>query len=105
MDALKHDPNRKPVDSNVVYRSPEFRALCEKFGIAWGLRTHTLVLRLPRDGVMTVEQEYQATTSRDTTNQHNETWRTYAPGSDAPDEVLLVPAPAGPAPGSEPTVR
>lgn len=45
--------------SNEVYTSPEFKAFCERFGIAWELRTRDMTIFLPFDGAMTVTQEYQ----------------------------------------------
>lgn len=51
----------QPVDTHEVYRSPEFRAFCERFGIAWSLLTRDMVIRLPDEGLMIVEQTYLAT--------------------------------------------
>ncbi len=86
---------RDPVQVFNVYRSPEFQAFAERFGIAVGLRTTDLTIHLPTDGMMTVTQTYQASVDKtepiDTTTQWNRTWRTKMlrklDGSDEPVEV------------------
>lgn len=42
-----------------VYSSKEFRAFCEKFGIAYDLGTVNITIHLPLDGLMSVVQEYR----------------------------------------------
>lgn len=49
------------VTSFDVYKSPEFRTFCERFGIAWELGTVDLTIELPCKGLMTVTQKYYAT--------------------------------------------
>lgn len=46
--------------SHVVYSSPEFKAFCKRFGIAWGLPTKDITIHIPDQGLMTVTQSYQA---------------------------------------------
>ena len=72
-----------------VYRSPEFQALCERFGIAWGLPTKSLTITLTEDEMVvvqtypgTAEPEKKANKPIDTTTLQNETWRTAMPRPD-----------------------
>lgn len=71
-----------PAISRDVYHSDEFKAFCERFGIAWGLPTTKLTIVLDNEEVMRVTQEYNATnvTNKprviDTTTIHNEAYRT-----------------------------
>jgi len=46
------------VDGYEVYHWPEFRALCHRLGIAYGLGTRTLTIRLAEGEAVTVTQEY-----------------------------------------------
>lgn len=84
-----------PISGYEVYRSPEFKAFCKRFGVAWGLKTKALTIRLTED-LMTVTQEYVGEEARpgqrspfiDTTTAHNETFRTVMPRPDHEAERL-----------------
>lgn len=74
----------KPITGYEMYRWPEFKALCARLGIAWDLPTGDMVITIPQDGMVMVQHEYQARVPKDadkaaivdTSNEHNETWRT-----------------------------
>lgn len=76
---------KAPFSGHDVYHWPEFRALCERLGIAWELRTTHLVIEVPCDGLVTVRHEYRAGERDgqpeivDTTTLHNKTFRTGVP--------------------------
>lgn len=73
---------RRHVSGYEVYSSPEFRALCDRFGIAFDLRTVDITLKLTEDH-FTVTQTYRASKAMgdaiDTTNLHNKEFRTKEP--------------------------
>lgn len=77
----------RPPTLQEVYHSPEFKAFCARFGIAWGMPTMDLTIRLPFEGSMEVTQTYRgvdhgaADTPQvvDTTTMHNEKYRTVRP--------------------------
>lgn len=48
-----------------AYNSPEFKAFCDRFGVAHDMFTVQVTLHLPADGMMSVVQEYRASTPRD----------------------------------------
>lgn len=68
-----------------LYRSPEFRALCDLLGVWWEGPTRTLTIRIDEDKV-TITQEYlgsqpraeEAVVAVDTTSLQNEKFRTSA---------------------------
>lgn len=74
-----------------VYHSPEFKALCKRFGIALGLPTRSITITLTEDEFL-VEQKYlgrgevvkeeKATGTVETTTMANKVWRTYQPKPD-----------------------
>lgn len=45
--------------SGEVYGSPEFRAFCERWGIAWDAYTVQITIHLPADGPMSVIHEHR----------------------------------------------
>lgn len=64
-----------------VYHSPEFKAFCERFGIAHGLPTTTVTIKISTEE-MTVAQEYRTGEVKapvETTTLHNREVRTHAP--------------------------
>lgn len=88
------DVKRKSATSHEVCHSPEFKAFCQRFGIAHGLPHTKMVITLELDQLMMVEQTYQGsveppTKGIDTTHQHNKTWRTFLPNPRTPEECSL----------------
>lgn len=59
---MEPPPKGKTVGGLVMYHSPEFKALCERFNIVWGLRTKSITLEIPcsPEGQVIVHQEYAA---------------------------------------------
>lgn len=77
---------RRAVDGFGVYRSEEFQEFCQKFGIAWDMRTTKLVITLEMDEIMMVEHIYQGSTKGiqpdepiETTDKDNVKYRTSSP--------------------------
>ena len=84
---MERDTSVAHVTGFEVYRSPEFKAFCKRFGIAWGLPTKHMVITIEED-CMRVDQEYLAGEHGgsppgviDTTSAHNVQWRTAIPNS------------------------
>lgn len=87
--------------SHEVYRSDEFKAFCQRFGIAWELGTTELVIYIPNEGTLEVLQNYRPMSIRpgikffpvpgsaskdesksdviETTTKHNQVVRTFQP--------------------------
>lgn len=73
-----------------LYGSPEFQALCKRFGIAYGLLTRKMTIEITEDDVV-VTQSYGADPTSanavDTTSLHSKTYRTKEPRrAPKPDE-------------------
>lgn len=96
MDELPHmihQSQRCHVSGLDVYHSKEFKALCERFGIAWGLPTKTITLTLNVDELIVnhcypgrVGEGDDPTADRlntqvETTTLHNRRWKTFAPAA------------------------
>lgn len=79
-----------------IFRLPEFRAFCDKVGIAWQLPTRRLVIEIPcqPEDCVKITQEYLTprvavesepdgfeVAKIETTTQHNEQFRTFQPGT------------------------
>lgn len=85
-------PNGSHVYGFEAYNSPEFRAFCAKYGIAWELHTKELCLLFTEDDLQ-VFQRYRPKARNpkfvDTTNAHNKEFRTAVPSTppDVPVEV------------------
>lgn len=85
-------PKDRHISGWEVYNSPEFKALCKRFGIAVELPTHTLVLTLTEEELI-VDQRYkpiypiQVDPDQvvDTTNLHNQEYRTKVPARNRGD--------------------
>lgn len=77
------NPNES-LSSFEVYQMPEYKALCDRLGIPWSLATQGIVIRLgaPND-LVEVNHTYNVRdntkTSIDTTNLHNQEYKTYKP--------------------------
>lgn len=77
----------QPLCGHDLYKLPEFKALCERIGIAWGLPTNGLVIEIPEDldALVKITQTYQARSNSkadapvETTDYHNERFRTFKP--------------------------
>lgn len=59
--AETHSLRLPTADSYVVFAWPEFRALCDRLGVAIDLRTRSLTIRLAMDKPVVVEQDYLGT--------------------------------------------
>lgn len=81
-----------PLNSYDLYHMPEFKALCERLGIAWDFRTLGLTIELgpDLDDLVKVTQSYRVADKCpkgipddpdiiDTTTQQNQEWRTKRP--------------------------
>ena len=80
------ETKRSPVSGMDVWHSEEFKALCKRFGIFWEARTTAITIRLGLEEMLQVTHEYYGTVKEpdtdeaiETTNMHNEDYRTYTP--------------------------
>ena len=57
------------LDGFTLYHTPEFQAFCNRIGLIWELRTTNIVIRIPVEGLVEIEQTYQGSNNQESNDE------------------------------------